>query len=169
MVKLVVLKFNGSLESGFDVNSEIAIEGKSAERGRNASLPIALELKRCLACWQQAYQQLGNQRIIPQQIIYDGRVNPHQQIVVTAKRLRQALGTWLNSPQFQPIDKYLREELNRHEAIRISICSDSLEIGSLPWCCWDLVENYPQAEVALSNPNFARVKAILQPRRRGKS
>ncbi|HEY9771391.1 MAG TPA: hypothetical protein V6C71_23345 [Coleofasciculaceae cyanobacterium] len=54
-----------------------------------------------------------------------------------------------NCPGFNLIDKHLREELNRKEVIRILICSDRPEIYQLPWCCWDLVENYPNLEIAV--------------------
>ncbi len=161
MAKLVVLKFNGSLESGFLVNLEIGQEGKSAERGCVGSLPPAVELSRSLAIWQQQYNQLGNNhRIKPQQIIYDGSLNSHQQVVRSANKLQQELDQWLNCAGFNLIDKQLREELNRQEVIRILICSDRPEIYQLPWCCWDLVENYPNLEIAVSNLNFARVPIV---------
>jgi len=169
MAKLVILKFNGSLESGFQVNSEIGQEGKSAERGCAGSLPAAAELHQCLIAWQQQYNQQGNNhRIKPQQIIYDGSVNPGKQLLKTANKLENALDKWLNSPGFNSIDKHLREELNREEAIRILISSDRPEIYQLPWCCWDLVENYPNLEIAYSNPNFARIPNITQAHRHHK-
>ena len=162
MAKLVVLKFNGSLESGFQVNLEIGQEGKSPERGCVGSLPPAAELTRCLATWRQQYnQQEHNHRIKPQQIIYDGSSNSRKQLLKAADDLQQALDQWLNSPGFNSIDKHLREELNREEAIRILISSDRPEIYQLPWCCWDLVEHYPNLEIAYSNPNFARILHLL--------
>lgn len=169
MTKLVVLKFNGSLESGFIVNSEIALEGKSAERGCAGSLPSATKLQQCLANWQQKYLLLGNNyRIKPQQIIYDGSINPQKQLTRAASRLQQTLELWLNSTEFKPIDKYLREELNRQEEVRVLICSDCAEIYQLPWCCWDLVENYPNLEIAVGNLNFARVPIIPRVQRHKK-
>lgn len=161
MAKLVVLKFNGSLKSGFLVNLEIGQEGRSVDRGCVGSLPPAAHLNHCLVIWQQQYNRLGNNhRIKPQQIIYDGSINPHKQLIKSADRLRQILQQWLNSAEFNPIDKHLREELNREEAVRILISSDRPEIHQLPWCCWDLVENYPHLEIAYSNPNFTRVSII---------
>ncbi|MEM6614205.1 MAG: CHASE2 domain-containing protein [Cyanobacteria bacterium P01_C01_bin.72] len=157
MTKLVVLKFNGSLASGFLVNSEIGQEGSSVDRGRSGSLPPAEKLRYYLNTWQQLYNQLGNNpRIKPQQIIYNGAVNPLKQLAKSAKQLEQEFLQWLDSGEFSPIDRYLREELNRDEPARVLICSDHPEIHQLPWCCWDLVENYPNLEIAVSNPNFAR-------------
>ncbi len=162
MAKLVVLKFNGSLESGFQVNLEIGQEDKIAERGCAGSLPPTPKLSQCLVIWQKQYNQQGNNhRIKPQQIIYDGSSNSRKQLLKAANHLQQALDQWLNSTGFNSIDKHLREELNREEAIRILISSDRSEIYQLPWCCWDLVEHYPNLEIAYSNPNFARILHIL--------
>ena len=134
MSKLVVLNFDGSIDSGFTVNLTIGQEGKSVDLGRMGTLPSATELSRCLTDWQQQYNQLGiNHRIKPQQIIYNGVGLPHLRLNESAHRLRQVLAQWLNSPSFRPIDKRLREELNREEVIRILICSDRPEIYQLPW------------------------------------
>ena len=169
MAKLVVLKFSGSLKTGYTVNLEIGQEGKSVDRGSVGSLPPAVHLNHCLTIWQQQYNQLGhNYRIKPQQIIYDGSSNRHQQLIKCAARLRQLLEQWLNSYSFNSIDKHLREELGRQEAIRILICSDRSEIYQLPWCCWDLVENYPNLEIAYSNPNFNRAPIVAKTKRHRK-
>lgn len=163
MAKLVILKFNGNFESGFKVSLEIGQEGKSAERGCSGSLPPTIELSQSLFKWQWQYKRLGsNQRIKPQQIIYDGSLPPQKQLLTSASNLRQALQCWLDSPGFSDLDKHLREELNRREAIRMLICSDRSEIYQLPWCSWDLVENYPNLEIAVSNFNFERVPIARQ-------
>jgi CHASE2 domain-containing sensor protein len=161
MTKLVVLKFSGSLASGFLVNAEIGQDGKAAELGCTASLPPAQELNYYLTTWQQHYHSLGsNHRIKPQQIIYDGSIDPYQRLMKSATKLQQALAQWLDTDDFSLIDKRLREALSPTETARILICSDRPEIYQLPWCCWDLVESYPQLEIAVSNPNFARVSLV---------
>ena len=158
MAKLVVLKFNGNFKSGFQVNLEIGQERRSVDRGFAGSLPPAPELSQALAVWQQKYAQLAkNSRIKPQQIIYDGSVDPQRQLAAAAKKLQHEFEQWLNSSSFHAVDKHLREELQRTETIRLLICSDRPQIYQLPWCCWDLLENYPNLEIALSNFDFKRV------------
>jgi len=159
MTKLVILKFIGNLESGFQVNLEIGNEGESVSSSCVGSLPRALDLVKCLSHWQKQYNQLdqGN-RIKPQQIIYDGSFFPQKQLIKAAKLLEHKLQQWLNSEEFSPIDRFLREELNRQDEIRLIICSDLLQLYQLPWCCWDMVEKYPQLEISLSSLNFERVK-----------
>ncbi|MCC0178946.1 CHASE2 domain-containing protein [Waterburya agarophytonicola K14] len=163
MAKLVILKFNGNFQLGFQVSLEIGQEGKSAERGFAGILPPAPGLNECLRLWQQQYSKLDNHsRIKPQQIIYDGSIDPQEELATTAKKLQKRLQQWLNSPSFYSVDKHLREELNRSEAIRILICSDLPEIYQLPWCCWDLLDNYPNSEIAISNFDFKRIP--IQPK-----
>ena len=158
MAKLVVLKFNGNFESGFQVGLEIGLEGQSAERGFAGSLPPAPQLSQALAIWQQRYIQLdNNSRIKPQQIIYDGSIDPQRRLAAATKKLQYEFERWLNSSSFYAVDKHLREELHRTETIRLLICSDRSEIDRLPWCGWDLLENYPNLEIALSNFDFKRV------------
>ena len=158
MAKLVVLKFNGNFQSGFQVSLEIGREGQSVERGFAGSLPPAPKLSQALAIWQQRYIQLdNNSRIKPQQIIYDGSIDPQRRLATATKKLQYEFEQWLNSSTFYAVDKHLREELHRTETIRLLLCSDRSEIDRLPWCCWDLLENYPNLEIALSNFDFKRV------------
>ncbi len=167
--KLVLLKFNGNFESGFQINLEIGKEGQAADRGILGYLPPTRELNRYLLQWQQKYIQLGNNtRIKPQQIIYDGKILPHKQLIASANNLQLQFQQWLNSPSFYAVDKHLREELNRLEEVRILICSDRPQIYQLPWCCWDLLENYPNLEIGISNFNFRRVQTDSKMRRHHK-
>ena len=166
MTKLVVLKFSGSLKSGLAIACAIGQEAKAVERGCTGSLPPAVELDYYLRTWQQQYNRLGQSyRIKPQQIIYNNSNNPNWQLEKLTIQLRQELSKWLASPGFRPIDKHLREELNRGETARILICSDRSEIHQLPWCCWDLLESYPKLEIAMSSLNFDR--APIVPKQQG--
>ena len=85
-------------------------------------------------------------RITPQQIIYDGSVNDRfKDCQESAKELRAHLRAWLNSEPFLPIDKCLREELNRKEAIRFLIRTEDRHLQTLPWQEWYFFELYPKA------------------------
>ena len=158
MSKLVILKLDGDLETGFAISLEIGLEGESTYRGFSGRLPAVPKLRQYLNQWQQEYHFLGgDRRIKPQKIIYNGTLNPRKQLNKSTYNLEQEFHKWLASPDFIEVDKKLREELNRHETIRILLCSDRLEIAQLPWYCWDLLENYPQLEIAFGNLDFKRV------------
>lgn len=158
MAKLVILKFNGNFQSGFQVSLEVGEEGQAADLGFKRNLPPAPELSQWLIRWQQLYSQLDcHSRIKPQQIIYDRSILPQQQLVIFAKNLESQFKKWLNAPEFAELDKHLRAELSRQEVIRILICSDLPEIEQLPWCCWDLLDSYPNLEIAIANLDFQRI------------
>ena len=168
MTKLVILKLNGNFSSGFQVSLEISEEGQPVERGFSGNLPANIKLSHTLTIWQQQYTALDdNSRLKPQQIIYDGSVNSQTKLISSAKKLEDEFQQWLNSPSFSCVDKHLREELNHSETIRLLICCDRPEVYQLPWCCWDLLENYPNLEIAISNFNFKRTGQ--KPRRRTNS
>ena len=169
MTKLVILKFNGNFESGFQVSLEIGQEGQAADLGCQGTLPPALKLSQYLGQWQQQYSQLDqNYRIKPQHIIYDGSIFPQTQLVACAKQLEWEFQKWLDSSSFYAVDKHLRAELHRQETIRMLICSDLPEIYQLPWCCWDLLDDYPNLEIAISNFDFQRLSIPAKKRQQSK-
>ncbi|MGI0487231.1 CHASE2 domain-containing protein [Pantanalinema rosaneae CENA516] len=72
------------------------------------------------------------------------------------ERLRSCLNTWLSDHAFQNIDRQLRTHLNPSDTIRLIIVADDARLLQLPWSLWEFLEDYPQAEVALSLPEYAR-------------
>jgi len=163
MVKLVVLKLDGNLETnGLQVSLEIASEGKRPEIEIAAQLPPAPDLIDCLNRWQENYRNVGAPyRIKPKKITYDGSVNKRiQECQQAAKELGNQLSAWLDSDQFRPIDKRLREELNRDETIRLLIRTEDNYLQKLPWHLWDFFDRYPLAEVALSTKKLEVTKKI---------
>ena len=108
MTKLVILKFNGNFQTGFQVSLDIGQEGKPVDRGFAGILPPAPELIAALTLWQQKYSRLGsNNRIKPKQVIFDGSIDPQKQLVAAAKKLQDLLQNWLNSPSFYEVDNHL--------------------------------------------------------------
>lgn len=163
MVKLVVLKLDGNLETnGLQVSLEIASEGRRPEIEIAAQLPPAPDLIDCLNRWQENYRNVGAPyRIKPKKITYDGSVNKRiQECQQAAKELGNQLSAWLDSDQFRPIDKRLREELNRDETIRLLIRTEDSYLQKLPWHLWDFFDRYPLAEVALSTKKLEVPKKI---------
>ena len=166
MAKLVILNLDGDLTTGFRVSLEIKFESEPAYLRVGGELPPAPELLNCLAKWQQQYYQLEHHyRIKPKKIIYNSPINSKKQLVHYAISLEQQLQSWLESSGFTPIDRKLREELNRQEIIRILICSDRFTIYQLPWYSWNLLEIYPKLEIAFSNLNFERPFNQIQPQK----
>jgi CHASE2 domain-containing sensor protein len=140
------------LESGFQVTLEIGEETTHSLIEVTGTLPPALELASCLQTWQQTYRQSANTtRISLQEIsIQTGTLAQKHTCQQLAKRLYGQLHVWLESPGFHPVDKRLRESLNRSESIRVLLRTKDQRLHHLPWHLWDFIERYPFAEMAIS-------------------
>ncbi len=180
MGKLVVLKLDGdSFQQGFRVTLSIGEEDDAGgvaytvhpEVEMTGYLPPAPELANHLQDhWLIKYRSVGAPyRIKPKEIVYDGSVNDRlKECHESANELRSRLTAWLDSESFRPLDKRLREELNRDEAIRVLIRTENQQLQKLPWHLWDLFERYPKAEVALSGTKFERIKKSHTPNLKSK-
>ncbi|MGA7937601.1 MAG: CHAT domain-containing protein, partial [Kovacikia sp.] len=159
--KLVVLKLDGDLErQGFRGSLEVGSEGERPVLEVAAALPSDPELLTRLNQWQQAYRSLGmGSRIMPQEIIYGGSVNRLDNCRRSAYQLRDRFNFWLESPQFRPVDRRLREVLTLDEPIRILIRTQDRDLWRLPWHFWDFVDHYFRAEVALASSNLEQIQA----------
>lgn len=159
--KLVVLKFNGTFEQGFQVLLEIGDEGDRPAIELAGTLPPNLEIATHLSAWQQHYHSLNasglNSRIQPQQIIYGGSVNRLEDCWRSATELHQQMSRWLASDSFRRLDLRLRENLSRHESIRVLLRTQDPLLRRLPWHLWDFIERYARTEIALSAPVAERI------------
>ena len=158
MDKWVILELDGDFEvAGFRATLEIWTEGELQMLQVKGSLPPNPVLASHVHHhWQEVYRPLGIPlRIKGQKIIHKGSIN---QRLADCQRSGQTLcdrfRAWLNADSFQPIDRRLREELNRQETIRFLIQTADLTLQKLPWHTWDFCERYPQAEVAFSPPQY---------------
>ncbi|MBW4542360.1 MAG: CHASE2 domain-containing protein [Myxacorys chilensis ATA2-1-KO14] len=80
--------------------------------------------------------------------------------------LQIQLNAWLSANSFQSIDRQLRTLLSPADAIRIAIVANDPQVLQLPWCLWDFLTDYPNAEIALSLPTFTRSLQTPIPNRR---
>jgi CHASE2 domain-containing sensor protein len=178
MSKRVGLRLDGTLESGFQVTLEVGEDQFLSFSDVTGTLPAAPELVIDLEDWQQQYRQLsGPTRIALQNISI--RTNSTVQLQAChqlAEILQRDLNAWLESPTFQGVEKLLRESIDPTEPVRILLRTTDRRLHQLPWHCWEFIDRYPQAEVALSTlpargvePNHesrnVRILAILGDRR----
>lgn len=155
--KLVVLKFNGDLQHGFQVELEIGRDGARPSTELVGKLPPNPELAQRLSQWQQVYRSLNrdplsvNSRIQPQQIVYGGSVNRIEDCRKSALQLQQQMVSWLESPSFLRLDRRLREALSKNESIRVLIRTQDPQLRRLPWHLWDFIERYSKSAIGLSS------------------
>lgn len=151
--KFAILNLEGDLEQGgFRVTLELGTEGDRLAMTRTSgNLPADPELMMQLTQWQQLYRNLSiDSRIKPKEILYGGSVNELENCRRAARALRDRLTQWLDSESFRPVDKRLREDLNKNESIRLLLRTNHQPLRYLPWHEWDFLKGYPNAELALS-------------------
>jgi len=163
--KLLTLEFVGGLaDRGFHVRATVAWEGQVPFREASGQLPPAPELAQTLDRWRQTYRSLGTAtRIKPQEIVYNGLVNPVADCWQSAEELQAQFHIWLSTSPFRWIDGLLREEIDRTLPLRLLIRSDDRQLYHLPWHLWDLVERYANLAITFGGVGFgslARPKKI---------
>jgi CHASE2 domain-containing sensor protein len=159
---LVVLKFIGDFQQGFQVMLEIGGEGDRPSIELLGALPPHPELVDHLVQWRQLYRSLSvsnlSSRIQPQEIIYGGSVNRLEDCRKSAAKLQHLMLQWLDSPSFRRLDQRLREALCLSASIRLLIRTPDPHLRHLPWHLWSFIEHYSKTEMALSAPMSERVK-----------
>lgn len=162
MDKFVVLELEGNLQTlGFRVTLEMQLEGSLHPIKIKGNLPPEPELATHLKHhWDENYRSLVSPwRIKAKKIIHKGSINKRiAECRESALGLRDRLRAWLDSEAFRGIDRRLREELNRDEAIRFLIRTEDKQLHKLPWQEWDFFERYPKAEIGLSAVEFEQPK-----------
>jgi CHASE2 domain-containing sensor protein len=174
--KRVILRCDGSLESGFGVileirdTAELMLQTNSVETLTQSSifteavgsLPPAMDLIQLLASWQEHYLgSLGVARISLESISTNiGTLSEIAQCRQLSKELQQSLTRWLASGSFQPIEQRLRETLTVQDSVEVLLRSNDERLHKLPWHLWDFIERYPQAELLIGS----RPESIIQTR-----
>ncbi len=162
MDKLVVLELEGDLQiQGFRVTLEMQLEGSLHPIKIRGHLPANPELATCIQHhWQENYRSLVSPwRLEAKKIVHKGSINKRiADCKESALQLRDRMRSWLDAESFRGIDRRLREELHRDEAIRFLIRTEDKQLHKLPWQEWDFFDRYPHAEVALSAFEFERPK-----------
>ncbi len=72
------------------------------------------------------------------------------------QQLQRQLNAWLNVSSFQPIEQQLRTHLNPNDEIRLILVADNATLLKLPWHLWQFLEDYQNAEIAISPSHYSR-------------
>ncbi|MEM6252721.1 MAG: CHASE2 domain-containing protein [Cyanobacteria bacterium P01_D01_bin.156] len=165
--KLVVLKLGpGNFQQGFAVTLQIGFETERPTLELTGMLPPAPDLPTLYHQWQAAYRQMQGPNRLEAQTSMVTNVSWVGDCQESAEMLCDRINHWLIQPTFQPIHNKLLEQLNPADVIRLVVQTEDPIIKRLPWHQWDLLQRYPQAELALSAPVYQQVTA---PRHRQKT
>lgn len=162
MKKLVILKFDGNFELGFQVSLEIANEGQRAYRTRIATLPENIKIPQLLNKWHEIYcsrysqfrvKSGGSRRVNLESL--------NQECTRESINLLSHFNNWLSTLSFSLVVNYLKD-LNFQDEIRIIITTSCHELRQLPWHLWDVLASFPLVEVPLSSPNAERGERVYR-------
>ena len=182
MSRLVVLSLGqGNLHEGFpSVTVQIGEPDNPYRMKYTASLPAAPEIYELYRHWQllySAFYQRLSLRVAIAEIeeiddtfeVEEAYVTNISELDITnlCQQLSLRINTWLNSTEFRKIDQQLRTQLEPSEEIRFIIETNDNLLRRLPWHLWNLFDDYPQAEVALSASEYKRSKKLLPQKAHG--
>lgn len=157
MSKIVGLKLEGSLEEGVAVSLTIGSEGLTPRVELSGTLPSTLTVSESNEKWQYDYWRWSKlfSRITPGKITYEGTLGKLRlDCDTSAISLRSNLNTWLKTKGFSSIREALIGSLKPDDSVRILIRTSNRSLQRLPWHLWDLIEDHPNIEVALSSTDF---------------
>ncbi|MDZ8106458.1 MAG: CHASE2 domain-containing protein [Nostoc sp. DedQUE12a] len=165
MSKLIVLNLGkGNLHQGFPtVIAQLWQTDTPTPMQFTGGLPAAPQLEHLYQRWQQMYTTLYASLGWRSGNIADFEIDEEDVTHISqaefdnlCQELQDSLNTWLNSSLFLNIDRKLRTQLSPKEEIRCIITAESEQVLKLPWCLWHFFSDYPQAEIALSPPEYGR-------------
>ncbi|MEH2456572.1 CHASE2 domain-containing protein [Nostoc sp.] len=161
MGKLVILKLGeGNFEQGFPVTLQIGDENVRPSVEITGALPPNPEILRDYYRWQSIYRnlRLPSRPIgLPKELKQAASLEDCQQVT---EEFKIRFNTWLAADSFRPIREKWLEKLMPADNIRVLLQTKDLRLQKLPWHLWDLLERYPQAEIALSAPAYEQVNRI---------
>ncbi|QDL10821.1 hypothetical protein DP113_25455 [Brasilonema octagenarum UFV-E1] len=156
MKKLVLLKFDGKINSEFHVTLEIANDGETPHRIITGKLPGNNTITQLLNTWHDTYRSRYGQLRIKNQKSKNVNIEAlNEECKLKSQQLLDSFNAWLQSSAFTPIRSCL-EQLEPESEIRVIICTDCQELRKLPWHLWDVLTKYQGAEIALSSPQAER-------------
>jgi CHASE2 domain-containing sensor protein len=165
MERLLVLNLgNGNGKTGLPSIIAQLWENPTAQPMQiSGNLPAMPDLDRLLQQWQTLYfalyAHLGWRRARAFEFEIDEAEVTHisqAEFVSVCQQLQTRLNQWLNSDGFQQIQRRIRTYLSPEDSIRIVITANDVSLLQLPWHLWQLLEDYPEAEIALSPAEYAR-------------
>jgi tetratricopeptide (TPR) repeat protein len=155
--KVVVLNLNkGQYQQDYNVSVAIAQDGEFPFASESGTLPKSLEVSTNHENWRATYQQLDVRRRLgtPQR----GRTsnNAERDCRSYAQALEQSMKAWFNISELSKIKDALSKAVYPHDEIRILIQTEDHRLRRLPWHLFfdTFLDQYPNAEVALSPPSY---------------
>lgn len=157
MGKLVILSIEqGDFQQGFPAKLQIGLEGEHLSAPINGYLPPNPKIPNYYKSWQSAYLTRVETLRLDKSKPFESNVSDDD-VNAQARHLTITMNQWLNSQEFNLIREELLLSLKPDDEVRFIIQAPSILLRQLPWHLWDLFNDYPFAEIALSAPKESQV------------
>ncbi|MBD2459754.1 CHAT domain-containing protein [Oscillatoria sp. FACHB-1407] len=168
MTALVILDFDGDLQQGVVVTLEIRLDDVLSDGSLRSvvqvrtkgKLPPNPTLDQHYQQWRSLYNnlsllfRLGDR---PNPVPSGSKANVMAACRQAATNLVTDFNQWLAVDSLRAIREQFLEKLSPGDTIRIILQSENPHLRHLPWHLWDVLQRYPNVEVALSAPAYERV------------
>ncbi len=158
---VVILKVGrGNWTTGFPVTLQIAPEGGAIVTEVTGSLPPHPSLLGHYQAWQKMYQTLHQAFRISGLKKNVTPIATPQGCTEAAQTVQTSFQEWLTSASFRSIREMWLEKLSIDQPIQVILQTDDAILQGLPWHLWDLLQRYPNAELALASPAYDHVESV---------
>ncbi|WP_017295828.1 hypothetical protein [Geminocystis herdmanii] len=172
MTKLIVLNLGaGNINSGFShITAQLRTEKGGFEQFIGC-LPPNPELATLNHNWQTLYKALHQRFDVARRRLFEVEEEGLTNISIRGfQELCQEIETkfnlWLDSPSFSPIDRKLRTRLIPNDEIQIIVETADIILHRFPWHLWHFLEDYQQAEIGISTPEYSQINITKKPRKK---
>ncbi len=169
MTSSIILNFGkGDLHQGYPtVTAQLWENHRPHPIQFTGKLPANPELAQLYHHWRSTYESLYSHLNWRRSSLFeiDETDNTHisrNDFNTLCQQLQQQLNDWINNPSFQPIEQQLRTHLNPQDAIQIILVTDDTTLLKMPWHLWTFLEDYHNAEIAISPSDYSRSIAPQQ-------
>ncbi|HHP7232073.1 MAG TPA: CHASE2 domain-containing protein [Xenococcaceae cyanobacterium] len=158
-MKIVINLGTGNLDQGCNhVVVQLLNDNYNCQRQFSGSLPPAPELAQLHRQWQFGYRAFYQERSLRIGLLQsEGLRYSAADFKAICEQIPQKLNSWLGCDEFAPIERALRTDLSQNELTQIVITATEQQLQQLPWHLWNLIADYPQAEVTFSAPNWQKM------------
>ena len=166
-MKIIINLGQGSLEHGCSNIVVQLLRDRHYVRQFSGNLPPTPELARLHTQWQQGYRAFYQEKDLRIGLLQtEGMRYSEADFKQICRQIPQQLNLWLSSEGFAAIERALRTELHKEEAIQVIVTAANQQLQQLPWQLWNFIDDYPQAEIGFNSLNWQETKALQRTRKR---
>ena len=158
-MKIIINLGRGNLYDGCENIVVQLLRDRYCVRQFSGSLPPAPELARLYSRWQLGYRAFYQEQALRIGLLEtEGLRYSEDDFQTICRQIPLQLNFWLSNADFAQIERALRTDLQKDEPLQVTIIAANLQLQQLPWHLWQLIEDYPLAEVSFHSLNWQKIE-----------